>query len=199
MHYLSLSGIEWDNLCKILSTALHWDSVFREGIRKALLFNRGLTENAIKELETAGKNARIWVLYVETEWTNPPMKRIRYIVTKTPNRFKRLLGANEKLLRVVPKRVSVRVTPEILLGIGNACCKVLSLNEALKDFGKSGILTNHGVDFAKRMWNRCHLFWRRSFGLGRVLGEGRVIFLSLGKYLILGTQNITQVRSFYTT
>jgi len=159
-----LSGIEWDNLCKILSTALHWDGIFREGIKKALLFNRKRTEDALKELETAGKRVKLWVLYVQMEWTDPPIKQIRYIVTKKPDRFKRLLASNEKLLACVPKRVRVRATPEIMNGIGNACSKVLGLNEAVKRFGKAEILTEYGANFARRMWNRCHLFWRRSVG-----------------------------------
>lgn len=164
MGELVISGLEWDGLCKLLSTTLRWDNVFRGNIKKTLLFKRDWTEAALKELEKAGKRAKLWILYVEMSWEDPPMKRTRYIMTKHPDRFKRLLASNERLLACVPKRVTLKTSTEVLLGIANACCKLLGLNEALTKSGEGAILSEAGCAFARRFWKRCHLFWRRSVG-----------------------------------
>lgn len=113
---------------------------------------------AREELKKAEERAKFWVLYIEREGCDHLIR----IKTKKPGRHRELIAGNEKLLLCAPERVRIKATPEVLIGIADACCKTLGLHNALKQEG--GLLSTAGCELAKRFWKRCHLHWRRSVG-----------------------------------
>ncbi|GAI12235.1 unnamed protein product [marine sediment metagenome] len=50
------------------------------------------------------------------------------------------------------------------MGIANACCKAMALHDTLKEIREEVLLTDSGYKLAKKLWERCHLHWRRSVG-----------------------------------
>lgn len=154
---LILTGLEWKALSDIVSQMLAFDCSFRK-IGKTPFLQRKSVEAAWNELAKERK-VKFWIIYIEREGCD----HLITIETRRPEDRERLIAGNERLLMCAPKQVRIDATPEVLMGIANACCKAKMLQEALSEQGQE-FLTKSGKELAEKFWNRCHLHERRSMG-----------------------------------
>jgi len=157
---LVMTGVEWRHLCNLVSMVLAYDDTFRKAIKKTLLCNRTWVEAGQQELKRAGEIGGLWLVYVARAGRDHPI----VIKTKEPERHQELLMKDEQVLMCVPQEVRVKATEDVLLGIANACCKAIALHDTMKEIREEVLLTDFGYKLAKKLWERCHLHWRRSVG-----------------------------------
>jgi len=158
LNRFEISGLDWIVLIRIFERVLELDNFYRKH-GMTLFRNRDWVETAFNELKNAGERAKLWIHYVETErWYG---KEVIRFISKDKEFKSRLLGVNERHLVSAPKRVRLKVTPDVITGIAVACCKAKGLDEVFKEKEES-FLSDIELKVAEWFWNRSLLYSRRS-------------------------------------